>query len=90
MIKNHIFRNRSVVDDLFELYTQIPIDEDDEFFYDERKANEGRPEGNFSSFYEELDNVLEEFGKAANERRNTQSTHLPLAVSVPNLIKKAN
>ena len=84
------FRNKSDVDDLFELYTQIPFNEDDEcqIIYDERKANGGRPEGDFSIFYKELDALLEEFGKAAEERRESDATHLPLAVSVPQLIRK--
>lgn len=62
-------RERSEVDNLFELFTTMPIDEEDEsgFFYDQRKSNEGRPEGNFSEFYKELDGLLEEFGKAAEE-----------------------
>ena len=39
-------------------------------------------------FYEELDRLMEDFGKATEERRKSASTHLPLAVSVPQLIKK--
>lgn len=68
----------------------MPLDEENpsEFFYDQRKFNEGRPEGNFEQFYEELDSLLEEFGKAADDRRHTAVAHIPLAVSVPQLIKK--
>lgn len=86
----HIFRGKSEIDDLFDLYTSMPLDEEkpSEFFYDQRKSNEGRPEGDFSEFYKELDKIFEEFGKAAHERRHTSVAHIPLAVSVPQLIKK--
>ena len=73
---------------MFELYTRIPLEEDEDFVYDERVQNTGRPEGNFKIFYDELDSLLEDFGKAAEERRQSQATHLPMAVSVPQLIKK--
>lgn len=68
----------------------MPLDEEGEsqFFYDERKKNEGRREGEFRDFYDELNNLLEEYGKAAEERRKTDTAHLPLAVSVPQLIRK--
>lgn len=59
-----------------------------DLIYDKRKSNEGRPEGNFELFYNELDKYLEEFGKAAEERRKNSATHMPLAVSVAQLIRK--
>ena len=42
----------------------------------------------FTLFYKELDALLEEFGKAAEERRHSQTAHLPIAVSVNQLIEK--
>ena len=83
-------RNKSEVDDLFEEYTKVTLGEEEEagIIYDERKINSGRPEGNFDTFYKELDQILEEFGKAADKRRNSQVAHLPIAVSVPQLISK--
>ena len=59
-----------------------------DFIYDKRKSNEGRLEGDFSVFYDALDKYLEKFGKAAEERRNTSAAHMPLAVSVAQLIRK--
>ena len=87
----HLFfvRNKSEVDDLFEDYTSVTLDEEEaEIIYDKRKINSGRPEGNFVTFYKELDQILEEFGKAADKRRNSQVAHLTIAVSVPHLISK--
>jgi len=85
-----LFRNKSEIDDLFNLYTSIPLHEagESDIIYYQRSINKGRPEGDFSDFYKALDELLEEFGKAAEERRNSQSTHLPFAASVPQLIKK--
>ena len=40
------------------------------------------------TFYKELDQIVEDFGKAADERRNSQVAHLPIAVSVPQIISK--
>jgi len=62
---------KSEVDDLFELFTSFPFDEEEEinFFYDQRNTNQGRPTGDFDEFYEELDRILEEFGKAAEESK---------------------
>ena len=84
------FRNKSEVDDLFEGYTRVTLDEEEEaeIIYDKRKINSGRPEGNFDTFYKGLDQILEEFGKAADERRNSQVAHLSIAVSVPQFISK--
>ena len=82
-------RNKSEVDDLFEDYTSVTLDEEEaEIIYNKRKINSGSPDGNFDTFYKELDQILEEFGKAADERRNSQVAHLPMAVSVPQLISK--
>lgn len=82
--------DKSRIDSLFEIYSSMPLGEEGEenFIYDQRKTNEGRPEGDFSQFYEELDKLLEEFGKAAEERRKSAVAHMPLAVSVPQLIRK--
>ena len=70
----------------------MPLNEDDEVdvIYDQRKTNTGHPELDFSDFYQALDNLLEENGKAADERRKTETTHLPIAVSVPQLLKKVS
>ena len=82
--------NKSEVDDLFEEYMRVTLDEEEEaqIIYDKRKINSGRPEGNFDTFYKELDQILEEFSKGANERRNSQVAHLLIAVSVPQLLSK--
>ena len=58
-------RNKSEVDDLFEEYTRVTLDEKEkaEIIYHKRKINSGRPEGNFDTFYKELDQILEEFGR---------------------------
>ena len=45
-------------------------------------------EGDFTKFYKELDVLLGEHGKAAEERRKYQVAHLPLATSVSQLINK--
>lgn len=68
----------------------MPLDEENpsEYFYDKRRFNEGRPEGNFDQFYKELDSLLEEFGKAADDRRHSSVAYIPSAVSVPQLIRK--
>ena len=88
----HLFfaRNKSEVDDLFGEHTRVTLDEEEEaeIIYDKRKINSGRPEGNFDTFYKELDQILEEFSKGANERRNSQVAHLLIAVSVPQLLSK--
>ena len=62
------------------------LDEGDEceVILDENCSNEGRPEGNF---YQQLDFRLEEYGKAAEERRKKELAHVPVAVSIPQLIK---
>ena len=59
-----------------------------DLIYDQRKTNQGRPEGNFEEFYKELDNLMEEYGKAAEERRHSLVAHMPLAVSIPQLLRK--
>ena len=67
-----------------------PLDEKEgiELVYDARKKTSGRPEGDFTNFCKESDGLLEEYGKAAEERRKYQVAHLPLATSVSQLIKK--
>ena len=49
----------------------LPMDGDEaaNIIYDQRKLNLGRPEGQFELFYAELDSMLEELDKAAEERR---------------------
>ena len=68
----------------------LPFDENEEaeFFYDKRRQNQGQTEGHFSEFYNELDSMLEVYSKAAHERRHSQTAHLPLAVSIPQLVAK--
>ena len=79
------------VDTLFEEFVSFPFDEEGEsrLIYDKRKSN-GRPEINFEAFYKELDILLKEFGKSAEERRQSQAAYLPVAISVPNLRLKVN
>ena len=55
------------------------------FFCDERTKNKCRWKGNFADFYEELDPMLENYGKAAEERRKTATAHLSLDVSITQL-----
>ena len=57
--------NKSEVDDLFKEYTRVTPHEEEEaeIIYDKRKINSERPEGNFDTFYKELYQILEEFGK---------------------------
>ena len=50
--------------------------------YDAHKTNSRRLEGDFTNFYKELDGLLEEYGKAAEERRKYQVAHLPLIKKV--------
>ena len=56
----------------------MPLDEGDE----------GRPEVHFEGIYQELDLMLEDYTKPAEERRKKEVTHVPVAVSIPQLIKK--
>ena len=83
-------RNKSETDALFEEFTMLPFDENEEakFFYDKRRQNQGRTEGHFNEFYNKLEIMLEEYGKAAHERRHSQNAYLPLAVAIPQLVAK--
>ena len=76
--------NKRAIDDVFEQHLAIPLDEKEgsELVYDARKTNSRRPEGDFTNFYKELDGLLEEYGKAAEERRKYQVAHLPLIKKV--------
>ncbi len=67
-----ITRGKSNVDDLYETFLSLPKDgkEAAEIVDDKRIENAGRPEGNFDTFYWELDGMLEEFGEAAEERES--------------------
>ena len=68
----YIHRNKSDVDAVFQEFVSFPFNEEGEsrLIYDKRKSN-GKPEINFEVFYKELDILLEEFGKAAEERRHS-------------------
>ena len=85
-----VVRGKHEIDHTSEELASFPFDESDEveMIYDHRKNNSGRPEGNFDVFWQEMDMMLEEYGKAAEERRKSHVAHLPLAVPVPQLIKK--
>ena len=61
-----------------------------ELVYDHRVKNARPIKERFEEFYLELDEMLEEFGKAAEERRASMFAHLPFAVSVPALIEKVS
>ena len=76
-------RNKFEVDDLFEEYTGVTLDEDEEaeITYDKHKINSGRQEGGFDTFYKELDQILDQI-------QNSQVVHLPITVSVSQLISK--
>ena len=91
-VKTYLFtlRNKSETGALFEEFTMLPFDENEEaeFFYIKRRQNQGRTEGHFNEFYNELDSMLEEYGKAAHERRHSKTAYLPLAVSIPQLVAK--
>ncbi len=78
------------MDDLFERYMGLPMDGDEaaNIIYDQRKLNLGRPKGPFELFYTELDSMLDELSKAAEERPASMGAHLPFAVSVSDLIRK--
>ena len=82
--------NKRAIDDVLEQHLAIPLDEKKgfELVYDASEKNSGRPEGDFTNFYKELDGLLEEYGKAAEERRKYQVAHLPSATSVSQLIRK--
>ena len=51
----------------------LPFDENEEveFFYNKRGQNQGRNEGHFSEFYNELMSMLKEYNKAAHERHHS-------------------
>ena len=57
--------NKSEVDDLFEEYMRVTLDEEEEaeIIYGKREINSGRPEGNFDTFYKELDQTRDEIHK---------------------------
>ena len=83
-------RNKSETGALFEEFTLLPFDQNEEaeFFYVKRRQNQGRTEEHFNEFYNESDSLLEEYGKTAHERRHSQTAYLPLAVSIPQLVAK--
>ena len=83
-------RRKQEIDNNFEELASFPFDKSDqvEMIYDHRKNNPGRPEESFDVFWQEMNMMLEEYGKAAEERRKFHVAHLPVAVSVRQLIKK--
>ena len=64
--------------------------EKSELVYDHRVKNVRPIEERFKEFYLELDGMLKEFGKIAEEKGASIGPHLPFAVSVPALIEKVS
>lgn len=58
--------------------------------YNYRVKNARPIEERFEEFYLELDGMLEEFGKAAEEKQASMVAHVHFAVSVPALIEKVS
>ena len=85
-------RSKGTIDDMFEQFMELPDDgrEKAQIIYDLRAKNKGNTNESFEIFYTELDAMLEEFGKAAEERRASMAAHLPFAVSVPDMIRKVS
>lgn len=83
-------RSRTTTDELFTQYMALPDDgeENAAIFYDLRGASGRSNDESFEIFYNKLDSMLEEFGKAAEERRHGLATHMPFAVSVPEMTRK--
>ena len=75
---------------MYEEFIALPFNEEEgsKLIYDQRKLNPGRLEGDFLIFYSELDTMLEEYGETAEERRCSLVAHMPLAVSVQQLLRK--
>lgn len=61
-----------------------------ELVYDYRVKNARPIEKRFEEFYLELDETLEEFGKAAKEKQASMVAHMHFAVSVPALTEKVS
>ena len=51
----------------------LPFDENEEvgFFRNKRRQNQGRTEGHFNEFYNELMSMLKQYGKAAHKRHHS-------------------
>ena len=65
-------------------------DPDVDIIVDKREVNAGRPE-QLTAFWTELDKVLEEYGKAVDDRRHSPDVaHMPIAISVPDLIQQVS
>lgn len=86
----YLFRSQSSIDDLFENYISLPNDgkEAAEIIYDHRSYSGRKSNEEFTPFYNEFDSMLEEFGKAAEERRNSMVAHLPFCFFCPRYDKK--
>ncbi len=60
-------------------------DPDIDLIVDKRELNSGRQ----TRFWKGVDDLLEEYGKAADDRRHGPDVaHLPVAISIPDLIRK--
>lgn len=65
-------------------------DPDVDIIVDRRELNAGRPE-QLTAFWTELDKVLEEYGKAVDDRHHgLDVAHMPVAISVPDLIQQVS
>ena len=65
-------------------------DPDVDIIVDRRELNAGRPE-QLTAFWTELDKVLEEYGKAVDDRRHGPDVaHMPVALSVTDLIQQVS
>lgn len=75
-------------DDLLKMMLDDP--DVDILCVDKRTMNPGRPE-QFTEFWAELDKILEEYGKAVDERRHGPDiAHMPIAISIPDLINQVS
>lgn len=68
---------------------QMMLDDPDvDLVVDKRQLNAGR-ESQFELFWKEVDVLLEEYGKAVDDRRHGPDVaHLPIAISIPDFIKQ--
>ena len=56
--------------------------------HDKRQLNAGR-QSQFETFWKQLDVILEEYGKAVDDRRHGPDVaQMPLAISIPDLIRQ--
>ena len=68
---------------------EVMLDDPDvDLVVDRREINPGRP-SHFEAFWKGVDILLEEYGKAVDDRRHGPDVaHLPIAISISDLIKK--